>query len=131
VLYGTREGNRVRVPNSAANRLRACTGTDAPSIRERYGGSEGSIDARSHGNRCFRNSRSWAGSCRTRHPIRAAMTASGRTVLCSADLQTFDEYFGAPGQVTLVLRPCASTTMQASVFRPPRPMDPSTPRIAI
>ena len=49
-------------------------------------------------------------------PIRTAMTASGRTVLSSADLQTFDEYFGPPGQVTLVLRPHASTTIQASVF---------------
>jgi len=37
-------------------------------------------------------------------------------VLSSSDLQTFDEYFGAPGQVTLVLQPRATTTMQASVF---------------
>ena len=49
-------------------------------------------------------------------PIRTAMTASGRTELSSADLKTFNDHFGAPGQITLVLRPHVSATMQASVF---------------
>jgi hypothetical protein len=49
-------------------------------------------------------------------PIRTAMTASGRTVLSFADLQTSDAYFGTPGQATLVLRPDALATTRASVF---------------
>jgi len=49
-------------------------------------------------------------------PIRTAMTASGGAVLSFADLQTFGEFFGTPGQATVVLRPQASAMTRASVF---------------
>jgi hypothetical protein len=115
VLYGTREGNTVRV--QVARRI-ACehargqtfllSVNDKAALKEQL--------TREAAEPALQGLSVVGWFLSHAAPIRTAMTASGRTVLSSADLQTFDEYFGPPGQVTLVLRQHASATMQASVF---------------
>jgi len=115
VLYGMREGNIVRVQvarriacEHARGRTLLLSANDTAALKEQL--MRGATEPALQGLAVL----GWFLSHTA--PIRTAMTASGRTVLSSADLQTFDEYFGTPGQVTLVLRPHASATMQASVF---------------
>jgi len=114
VLYGTRVGNMVRVQmvrriacEHARGRMFLLSATDRAALKDQL---------TREAEPALQELAVVGWFLSHAAPIRAAMTASGRAVLCSADLQTFDEYFGAPGQVTLVLRPCASATMQASVF---------------
>jgi hypothetical protein len=115
VLYGTHEGNIVRVQvarriacEHARGRTLLLSANDRAALKEQL--TREATEPALQGLAVV----GWLLSHAA--PIRTAMTASGKTVLSSADLQTFDEYFGTPGQVTLVLRPHASTTMQASVF---------------
>ena len=115
VLYGTREGNTVRVQvarriscEHARGQSFLLSASDRAALKEQL--------AREAAEPALKGLAIMGWFLSHTAPIRTAMTANGRTVLSSADLQTFDEYFGKPGQVTVVLRPHATTTMQASVF---------------
>jgi hypothetical protein len=115
VLYGTREGNIVRVQvvrriscEHARGRMFLLSANDTAALKEQL--------TRESTEPALRELVVVGWFLSHSAPIRTAMTANGRTVLGSADLQTFAEYFGTPGQVTLVLRPHASGAMQACVF---------------
>ena len=115
VLYGTREGNIVRVQvarriacEHARGRTFLLSANDRAALKEQL--------AREATEPALQGLTAVGWFLSHAAPIRTAMTASSRTVLGSPDLETFDEYFGTPGQVTLVLRPHPSATMQVSVF---------------
>lgn len=115
VLYGTREGNIVRVQvarriacEHARGRGLILSANDRAALKEQL--TREATEPALQGLAVV----GWFLSHAA--PFRTVMTASGKTLLSPADLQTFDQYFGTPGQVTLVLRPHASTPMQASVF---------------
>jgi hypothetical protein len=115
VLYGTREGNIVRVQvvrriacEHTRGRTLLLSANDRAALKEQL--VREATEAALQGLTAVGWFLSHAAT------IRTAMTASSRTVLGPPDLETFDEYFGTAGQVTLVLRPHPSATMQASVF---------------
>ena len=115
VLYGTREGTIVRVEvarriecEHTRGRTLLLSASDTVALKEQL--------TREASERDLQGLKVVGWFLSHASPLRTAMRASRRTVLSSADLQTFDEYFGTPGQVMLVLRPHISATMQASVF---------------